>query len=271
MIPEDYITEWGLKASWKNRAYLEQDLIISRLLVELFSHPEISRKLAFRGGTALYKLYILPSARYSEDIDLVQTVAEPIGEVLGIIKNIVSPLLGRAKWKLSEGRVTLIYRFVLEEEPSVSSKIKIEINTREHFSVFGFQKKDFAVNSRWFSGEAKIQTYEFSELMATKLRALYQRNKGRDLFDIWLSMQHRDFNVKKAIDAFQQYLKFQKLTVTRAMFEENLAHKMESSLFMSDISPILASHVSWDMVDAAKQLKEELLSLLPGEPWREDN
>ena len=267
MIPQDYITEWGQRAPWKNRVYLEQDLIISRLLVELFNHHEISKKLAFRGGTALYKLYISPPARYSEDIDLVQTNTEPIGEVLGIMKKIISPVLGKAKWKLNEGRATLIYRFVSEETPAVSSKIKIEINTREHFSVFGFREKDFTVNSRWFSGKTKIQTYEFSELMATKLRALYQRKKGRDLFDIWLSMQHCDLDIKKTVTAFQQYMRHQKLNITRAMFEENLASKLESSVFMGDLSPILASHISWDMADAAKQLQEQLLSLLPGKPW----
>lgn len=41
--------------------------------------------LAFRGGTALYKLYLKPAARYSEDIDLVQVKAEPAGDMMGAL------------------------------------------------------------------------------------------------------------------------------------------------------------------------------------------
>lgn len=73
MIPKDFITEWRAHAPWVADRQVEQDLVISRALVELFSRPTIASALAFRGGTALYKLHLRPAARYSEDIDLVQT------------------------------------------------------------------------------------------------------------------------------------------------------------------------------------------------------
>ena len=71
LIPRDYITEWRARAPWVQDSQVEQDLVISRALVEIFSHPVLADGLAFRGGTALYKLYLMPPARYSEDIDLV--------------------------------------------------------------------------------------------------------------------------------------------------------------------------------------------------------
>ena len=46
------------------------------------------------------------------------------------------------------------------------------------------------MDSPWFTGATDIITYELDELMATKLRALYQRRKGRDLFDIWYVADH---------------------------------------------------------------------------------
>jgi hypothetical protein len=55
--------------------WVEQDLVISRALVGIFGAAGVAERLAFRGGTALYKLYLTPAARYSEDIDLVQTRA----------------------------------------------------------------------------------------------------------------------------------------------------------------------------------------------------
>lgn len=61
-------------------AQVEQDLIISRAMVDLFVHPDLKGQLAMRGGTAMHKLYLAPAMRYSEDIDLVQTQAGPIRE-----------------------------------------------------------------------------------------------------------------------------------------------------------------------------------------------
>jgi predicted nucleotidyltransferase component of viral defense system len=71
LIDRAYITEWQQTAPWSQRYQVEQDLIICRALVEIFNHPLLAEQLAFRGGTALFKLH-LPPARYSEDIDLVK-------------------------------------------------------------------------------------------------------------------------------------------------------------------------------------------------------
>jgi len=71
MISSAYIKEWRQKVPWPQNDQVEQDLIICRALVEIFNHPDIADNLAFRGGTALFKLH-LPPIRYSEDIDLVQ-------------------------------------------------------------------------------------------------------------------------------------------------------------------------------------------------------
>ncbi len=78
MIPKPHIAKWQQYAPWKEFAQIEQDLIISRALVEIFSDDFLRENLAFRGGTALHKLYLNPSARYSEDIDLVQIKPGPI-------------------------------------------------------------------------------------------------------------------------------------------------------------------------------------------------
>jgi len=262
MIAQDYIAEWGKFVPWVNPLHIEQDLIISRILVEIFNHPKISSTLAFRGGTALYKLFISPPKRYSEDIDLVQIQAGNIGEIMGALKEVINPILGTPKWKLSAGRATLFYRFQPEEYPETTSKIKIEINTREHFTILGFARKPFEVASRWFTGETKIQTYQLNELLGTKLRALYQRRKSRDLFDMWVAMDHNEFEPAKIINVFQKYMEHGNNKITKKIFEQNLNEKMLSPEFTSDISPILAEGIKWDITKAANQIKNNLLALL---------
>jgi len=182
VIPQDFISEWKKAAPWSQNDQVEQDLIICRALVEIFSHPILADNLAFRGGTALFKLHLQP-VRYSEDIDLVQVHPGPIGPMLDALQEKLNPWLGNPKRKQSEGRVTLTYRVTSEE--GVQLRLKVEINSREHFTVLGSVKRGFSVDSRWFSGSASILTYHLDELLGTKVRALYQRKKGRDLFDLW--------------------------------------------------------------------------------------
>lgn len=82
MIPKPYIAKWQEYAPWKEFSQVEQDLIISRTLVEIFSDEYLQENLAFRGGTALHKLYLNPAPRYSEDIDLVQIKEGPIKPIM---------------------------------------------------------------------------------------------------------------------------------------------------------------------------------------------
>ena len=113
MIPQQYITEWSEIAPWKADEQVEQDLIICRALVELFSDEFITEKVAFRGGTAIHKLFLEPQPRFSEDIDLVQISAEPIGSSIDKIRILLS-FLGEPKIKQKDRNTTLIFNFESE-------------------------------------------------------------------------------------------------------------------------------------------------------------
>jgi Nucleotidyl transferase AbiEii toxin, Type IV TA system len=106
--------------------------------VQIFSEPTLGTRLAFRGGTALHELFLHPPRRYSEDIDLVQVSPEPIGPALTALRKSLDSWLGEPRRKQSEGGVALIYRFDSEIPPITLLRLKVEINTREHFFVFGY-------------------------------------------------------------------------------------------------------------------------------------
>ena len=267
MIPRDYITEWRANAPWVADWQVEQDLVISRTLVELFSRPVIAEALSFRGGTALYKLHLHP-ARYSEDIDLVQATAGAIGPVLDEIHATLDEWLGKPQWKQTAGRVTLAYRFDSEDAPPLRLKLKLEINTREHFSALGLIHHPFKVDSRWFVGAADIPTYKLDELLGTKLRALYQRKKGRDLFDLGLALRTGSVAPKRIVEVFNRYMQEEGAHVTRALFEQNLAAKRADPAFSADIGPLVAADEAWDFDTEFERVWNELVSLLPGDPWK---
>lgn len=90
MIPSAYLQEWTAKAPWPDPRQVEQDLPICRALCDLFNASALQGKIAFRGGTALHKLLFPQPLRYSEDIDLVQTEAEPIGATVDAVRKALS-------------------------------------------------------------------------------------------------------------------------------------------------------------------------------------
>jgi len=268
MIPRDYITAWRARAPWVLDSQVEQDLIISRALVEIFSEPHLRNALAFRGGTALYKLFIKPAARYSEDIDLVQVRGEPIGPTMNALRATLDPWLGKPQWKQNEGRVTLVYRMGSEDAPPLPLRLKVEINSREHFSAFGYSAVPFDVASPWFTGGTDIMTYQIDELLGTKLRALYQRRKGRDLFDLALALDLPDIDPRRVVEAFLAYMEKEEGRITRAQFERNIAQKLGMPQFVADMTPLLAPGYTWEIEPASQKVLRDLIGLLPGDPWK---
>ena len=264
MIPSGYIREWYDHAPWETMAMVEQDLLISRMLVNLFSEPSLREALVFRGGTALHKLCFRRPLRYSEDIDLVQRHPGPIGPVFDAIRETLGDWLGKApRRKQGPGVVNLIYRLESEDAPPEPLRIKVEINTREHFQALPLQERSLEVVSRWFSGEARIPVYATEELLATKLRALYQRRKGRDLFDLAVAL--RDLSPQRAeiVETFQQYMAAEGQRITRPQFSQNLSAKLAHPGFAEDCMPLLRPGTTFDLQADARLVEQELLSLLP--------
>lgn len=261
MIPDIFVEKWRQHVPWKTPAMVEQDLIISRALICLFSEPKISNTLVFRGGTALNKLFLKPPARYSEDIDFVQKRAEPIGETLSAIRNALNPWLGEPKRKITERGAKLIYKYTsIEGSPA---KLKIEINTTEHFQVLDLLQIPYSITSGWFSGECIIETYQLEELMATKLRALYQRRKGRDLFDLWWISSKNKIDSSKMIDIFKLYCQNDNRLIFKDLFYDNLEQKRTNQDFQTDMHVLLPVDSKWNFEEAFEYVLHNIINKIP--------
>lgn len=261
MIPLGYITEWRQVAPWNMQAMVEQDLLINRMLTDLFSDEQICGALAFRGGTALHKLIFPQPLRYSEDIDLVQIVEGPIGPIFDRIREILSSWLGdRPQRKQGPGVVNLVYRVESEETPPRPLKIKIEINSREHFHVHPLQSRRLETSSRWFAGSVDIPTYEAEELLGTKLRALYQRRKGRDLLDIAAALRMViGIDPNRIIECFDHYMAREDNKISRSEFERNLDAKLNHPGFREDCIPLVRPEFKVDLLADADLVKEKII------------
>ena len=262
MIPNRAIEEWAEFLPWKKKEFIEQDLIICHALCALFNDDYLAEHLAFRGGTALHKLYLHPQPRYSEDIDLVQINAEPIKETMERIRKALA-FLGKPVIKQKIHNNTLIFRFDSEIPPIIPLRLKVEINTREHFNVLGLTEHGFNVNSQWFSGSCKATTYHLEELLGTKLRALYQRRKGRDLFDLWKALSTQNLNTENIIRCYREYIGFAvDHPPTQKEYLINMEQKIEDEEFFGDTRMLLRPNEQYVPAEAWNLVRTQLIEKL---------
>ena len=262
MIDQTAITQWRKQKPWDDIAQVEQDLLICRCLVAIYSDEFLASQLAFRGGTALHKLYLSPQPRYSEDIDLVQIHPGPIKNILFRLGEVLDFMPDRVT-KSKRYNNTMLFRMESEIPPTVPIRLKVEINCYEHFDVLGLVKKPFSVVNSWFTGQAELTTYQFNELLGTKLRALYQRKKGRDLFDLYVGLTKGQYNADEIIQCYNRYMAFVVgKPPTYKQFVNNMETKINDEEFLGDTIGLIRSEIAYDPVTAYQLVKETLIEKL---------
>ena len=264
MIPRAHIIEWQQNAPWKTNAQIEQDLVICRALIAIFSDEFLASSLAFRGGTALHKLFLHPQPRYSEDIDLVQIRQEPIKETIKRIQKQLNFIDTKSVVDPRKNNNTIKFRFDSEFPPVLPLKVKVEINCREHFTILDYQKFPFEVKSSWYTGSCNITTYRLEELLGTKLRALYQRRKGRDLYDMYKALIQVPVLDKQAIlHCYQKYMEFVVNQLpTKKQFIQNMEAKMQDAEFLGDTAALIRTDEKYKPEEAYELVRTEIIERL---------
>ena len=273
MIPPQNIVAWSNVVPWADQRQVEQDLIIGRALVEIFSDDMLYAAVRVRGGPALNKLHFPKPMRYSEDIDLVRTSGGPIGPILDRLRVVLEPWLGRARFDQSPVAPKFRFRVDAEDGSGVPIRLKVEINTREIQAFDGPASLPLKIDNPWFSGEAAISTFSREEMLATKLRALLQRDQGRDLYDLAHALEvFENLDIARMVGMFGQYLDLSGQTISRAQAQERMFAKLANPRFLLDLRPLLPAAQAEALTeetttDSFRRLFTMLIDRLPGEPW----
>lgn len=242
-------------------------------MVEIFSDSTLCDALRIRGGTALNKLHFPAALRYSEDIDLVRTSAGPIGPILDRLRARLEPWLGRARFDQSPVSPRLRFRVETEDTSGVPIRLKIEINTREIESFDVPAALPLKVANPWFSGSAAVPTYSREEILATKLRALLQRDKGRDLYDLAHALTvFEGLDIDRIVEMFERYLGLSGESISRAQAQQRMFSKLARPRILLDMRPLLpvAQVEELTQESAAQSFQRVFTALvdrLPGKPW----
>lgn len=254
MIPARHIRAWSRVAPWLTEEQIEQDLVLSRLIVEITNHPVLGEELVFRGGTCLHKVVLPEPLRYSEDLDYVRATHGPIGPLLDAIREIADRLGMDVNTDVgSYPKARLRAPF---ESGTGLMRVKIEINTYETSPARPHHRAAYSVESGWWFGGADVLTFQPEELVATKLRALFQRKKGRDLFDLWLALTVLGLDPIEIVACFDPY-RPEGYNAARA--RQGLEEHLGDAGFRSDLLPLLSEVPDGYDVDAAGALVADRL------------
>jgi predicted nucleotidyltransferase component of viral defense system len=265
MIDPPALVAWRSHAPWRSPVQVEQDLLLSRLMIEIAQDDTLGPELLMRGGTCLHKLHLPAPLRYSEDLDYVRTTHSGIKPFTQALARIAERVGLTVSSRQRSGQMVHVY---LDAEPTEGLghiRVKVEMNVAETEAFQAPTSVHHAVETSWWSGDAQIPTFQPSELLATKLRALYQRRKGRDLFDIWLGLTKLSADPEQIIAAFNHYMRDAAFSFPE--LRENLAAKLDDAQFRHDLDPLLASTpIAYDLDAAADIVMRELGGRLRNAP-----
>lgn len=260
MIPAPSITAWATTRPWPSRPAIEQDLLLARTVVAIYEHPYLRDELAFRGGTCLHQVHLPVPRRYSEDLDFVRRTRTGIGAVLDGLREVADQVGLEVRGTKISQHPKLTLRGRSEDDTNLPLRIKVEVNTHETSPARPHIRLPLTVTNSWFTGKADVLTFDPAELVATKLRALYQRKKGRDLFDLWLALTEMKISPEEIAAAFGPY-RPDGYTAARAI--ANLDAKINDYAFRSDLTPLVGAWLDgYDIAAAATLVRDQLLAQL---------
>jgi predicted nucleotidyltransferase component of viral defense system len=183
--------EWGL-----TEEVVEKDYVLGWLLWGIGAHPNLRDHWVFKGGTCLKKCFV-ETYRFSEDLDFTVRDGGPLTpedllpkltEMLDLVEQETGITLAsrpplvrlRPDGRSEEGR---IYYRGPRSAPG-EARVKLDLTYDETIVEATVRRQIAHAYDETLPGDGAVQCYSFVEVFAEKLRALGQRTRPRDLYDV---------------------------------------------------------------------------------------
>jgi predicted nucleotidyltransferase component of viral defense system len=270
MIPQSEIlaesARWGIQ-----QQVVEKDYALGWLLAGIAQHPDLKDSWIFKGGTCLRKCYY-ETFRFSEDLDFTVIQGGPYDpkHLTDIFQEISAWSIQQVGIKLEvdessfrstrnkRGKPTLQAKigFVGPQAKPTVPKVKIDITNDELLARSPVYKKIFHSYSDW-PGSFEVSAYSLEELAAEKIRALYERCRPRDLYDVIhlytnLNLVGMSGRVRSLLSAKCDYVGIDMPTAAKIKTDENLANlrvDWDGMLAHQLPSPLLSLESFWNEID----------------------
>jgi predicted nucleotidyltransferase component of viral defense system len=196
---QERASEWSL-----SEEVVEKDYVLGWLLWGIGSAPTLSDRWAFKGGTCLKKCFI-ETYRFSEDLDFTVLEGGPLepDDLMPVLLQMLDSVeqetgitvLGRPPvvklrpgGRSAEGRIY----YVGPRRAPTEAKVKLDL-TGDETVVESVGRREIAhPYDEDLPGDASVSCYSFPEVFAEKLRALGERTRPRDLYDVVNLFRHAE-------------------------------------------------------------------------------
>ena len=284
MITGQELAAWREHAPWSSDLMVEQDFLLSKSVAAIFEDDFLRGQVAMRGGTVLHKGHLAPASRYSEDIDLVLTGDRPpkhieraLKRVLGFLgepsESVVTTMQLAVRNLVAKSKIVrTTYTYDPTSNDAALAHLKIEVNTSERENHFGLVPVSIIVPGEpGGTRTTEVQSYDLNEMLGTKLRALLQREHGRDLFDLWwaykvcsLSRASSKLSPELVGQAFRFYMRQEGSSFNAAEVKRELDRRMNSKKFLRDMDGYLPVGKQYDPREAFEDFCQVFLPHIDG-------
>ncbi|MDR1033327.1 MAG: nucleotidyl transferase AbiEii/AbiGii toxin family protein [Bifidobacteriaceae bacterium] len=240
MITENNVRAWSIEHPWSSKMQVEQDLRLSEAIYHIFRNDYLQDELIFSGGTAFYKFYTDKEYRYSEDLDFIRVSRDGIGCVTRQLTHIGHKLGYTVSTQIKH--FSKIY-WKVDSLEGLRIRIKIDIDSYDKRPKLPTNVTGFTLPTLGLSDTSNVRVLGLAELLATKVRALYSRAKGRDLFDLWVGLEELNVNPRDIVDAFAHY---RPETYTSRLAIMNLQNKLKNNNYLHNLDGLLSPDIVYD-------------------------
>jgi len=174
----------------------EKDYFLA-LVLQLMSNSPLGEKLVFKGGTCLHHCY-LEQQRFSEDLDF-SAGQQPVS--LETVKDVLESADYLTVKKHYQSNATIKLERLLYTGPlGFPNSIKVDIDVLQNV-LLPVQEKTY--HTVW-GIEFPVKVMDIREICAEKVRAMSDRARYRDFFDIYLVIKNYQFDLEEIIGYIRQ-------------------------------------------------------------------
>ncbi len=242
----------------------ELDYRLTQALAAIYSDPWLRETLYLKGGTALNKLFFLTTNRLSIDLDfnavgpksqVLQGRERLVARVGELLTNQDASYQIRHSYTYAQSTLQVSYAPV---GGGARQRLKLEISTTERVAILGREERLLAAPDD--KEPMTISTYRLEEQASTKLRALYGRQKGRDIFDLYhISAFPLDERAVRKLTLY--YFYHARMIFDYATFRANLEEKLRRRAFADDVRGLIRSGEGFDWQQASQAVLERFAFL----------
>lgn len=245
---------WADENGYSDMLFSELDYRLVQALDALYQDDFLAERLYMKGGTAINKLYLGETSRLSVDLDFnhIGPKESVLKERPDVRKRIIA-LVGKqdksyiihSKRRYEQTTIKARYKAVT----GPTRNFKIEISHVERFPILNPVQKQL----RTPTGHVGVTTYKIEELTATKLRALLERLKGRDVYDLfYISQLKPEPNVTRKM--FLYYFYRSRKVFNPRIHYRNLTKRYNNESYVDDVSFLIKPTIAFSLQKAARNV-----------------